>query len=395
MTVSLDNLFKDESINEVVALERDGRQFYFVALEDETPESSQEAEQLIARIDPDTVCLSMCETRYRSFTEDQFWRKLSVVEAIKQKKGILLLANVGAASFQHRFGLPLRWPAGSEMIGHISHAERIGADWIFAERDILISLRRAWKTIPGKRRFRLIWRLIRSIFHKPLPDFFEEPEKRRPNPLMRDALVRKAPEAETVLVDECDKYLAGKIRSAAGEKVVAIATRDRMPNVLRYFDSPVDLEELDSLPEPKPLGKLLTWIFPIAILVMLITGIFFTDKITTGDLLLAWVLPNMLCAGLFALVGRPKALTMAAVMCVSPISLMVPPLRTGIVAGVVEGWLRRPVVSDCERIPLDIRSFRGIYRNRFTRVLFIAWLAHTGSSLGNYVGAALLGGLFT
>ena len=395
MTVSLENLKAESTVNEVVTLTRDGKEFIFIALEDESRESSQDAEHLIARLEPDTVCLSLCETRYRTFTEDHFWRKLSVVDAIKQRKGVLLLANVGAASFQHRFGFPLGWPSGLELVSHISHAENIGADWIFAERDLSTTLTRGWKSLPGKRRFRLVMRLLRSVFHKQVPDRYGEPEKLVPFTVMRDALVRKAPEAEEALVEESDQYLAGRIRSAPGQRITAILTRDRMPNMLRYFDSQVDLTTLDQVPERRGWGKWIKWVFPLAILAMLIAGMFFSDRITTGDVFIAWVLPNMLCAGLFALVGKPKFLTLCAVMLVSPISLLVPPLRTGIVAGVVEGWLRRPVVSDCERIPMDIRSPRGIYRNRFTRVLFVAWLAHTGSSLGNYVGAALLGGLFT
>jgi pheromone shutdown protein TraB len=44
-------------------------------------------------------------------------------------------------------------------------------------------------------------------------------------------------------------------------------------------------------------------------------------------------------------------------------------------------------VADCERVVDDVLTLKGIYRNRFTRVLLVAFMATMGSALGAWVGA--------
>jgi pheromone shutdown protein TraB len=57
------------------------------------------------------------------------------------------------------------------------------------------------------------------------------------------------------------------------------------------------------------------------------------------------------------------------------------------VSGLLEAWLRKPTVADCERIQEDITSLRGIYKNQFTRVLLVAVASTLGSALGAWIGA--------
>jgi pheromone shutdown protein TraB len=54
--------------------------------------------------------------------------------------------------------------------------------------------------------------------------------------------------------------------------------------------------------------------------------------------------------------------------------------------GLSEAWLRRPTVADCEAINEDVQSLRGIYKNRFTRVLLVALLSTFGAAIGAWTG---------
>ena len=56
------------------------------------------------------------------------------------------------------------------------------------------------------------------------------------------------------------------------------------------------------------------------------------------------------------------------------------------VTGLVEAWLRKPTVADCERINSDVKSLSGLYKNPFTRVLLVAVASNVGSALGAYAG---------
>jgi pheromone shutdown protein TraB len=108
---------------------------------------------------------------------------------------------------------------------------------------------------------------------------------------------------------------------------------------------------------------------------------------TLEKMLYAWVLPNSIMAGLLAIVAGAKPLTVLTVAVASPITSLNPTIGAGMVGGLVEAWLRRPTVADCERVPEESTTLRGIYRNKFTRVLLVAVLSTIGSALGAYVGA--------
>jgi pheromone shutdown protein TraB len=101
----------------------------------------------------------------------------------------------------------------------------------------------------------------------------------------------------------------------------------------------------------------------------------------------AWVLPNSVLAGLLTMFGGARPLTVLVAFVASPVTSLNPTLGAGMATGLVEAWLRKPTVDDCERLSEDSQSLRGMYRNRFTRVLVVALLTTIGSALGGWIGA--------
>ena len=100
----------------------------------------------------------------------------------------------------------------------------------------------------------------------------------------------------------------------------------------------------------------------------------------------AWILPNSLVAGLFTAIAGGKPLSVVTSLFSSPITSLNPLVGTAMVVGPVEAWLRKPTVADCERINDDVQSFKGLYRNPFTRVLLVAMAASMGSAIGAWIG---------
>ena len=82
-------------------------------------------------------------------------------------------------------------------------------------------------------------------------------------------------------------------------------------------------------------------------------------------------------------------LTMLAAIFVSPVTSLIPVIGAGIVLGLLEAWLRKPTVADCEDLP-NVHTLRGFYKNRFTRVLIVAVLTTFGSAAGAWVGIGWL-----
>ena len=92
------------------------------------------------------------------------------------------------------------------------------------DRDVRITLRRAWGSMSLWNKSKLLAALIASVVDRPELD---EDELRRLrnqdviSELMRE-LGRELPSVKTTLIDERDDYLAHKILAAEGERIVAV-----------------------------------------------------------------------------------------------------------------------------------------------------------------------------
>ena len=373
----------------VATYEKDAKTYIFLELKDKSEKSLKAADQFISETKPDTLCVEICDTRYRILTQEHFWKKLKIFDVFKQRKSLLLLANLAAASYRRNKGLSTEWELGTEMVGRIDKAKEIGANYVFVGRDLHVTLQRTWKKIPLKKKAALLWGLLRSLITRRKP----ENGNQRENPDLkefRQALLRIVPQVEAPLILESDQYLAASVFQAEGKKVLTVLSGTHIADLEAHF------QKGGTHPETEATGKrsFINKALPYVLLVLLVAGFFFgayvKPDLPLGHLLLAWALPNWIITGIFTMLGKPKLLTLVAAMAVTPFSYFIPPLRTGIVVGLTEAWQRKPVVQDCERLPEDIRTFRGVYRNGFMRVILVAWLAHTGSSIGNYAGLYFL-----
>ena len=119
-------------------------------------------------------------------------------------------------------------------------------------------------------------------------------------------------------------------------------------------------------------------------------GIHNSEGGSLEEMLLAWILPNSIAAALMATIAGAKPLTVITAGIGSPITSLNPLLGVGMVAGLLEAWLRKPTVADCDSIHDDVQSLSGFYRNRFLRVILVTLASSIGSAIGAWVGAAWL-----
>nr|MBC8420621.1 TraB family protein [Desulfobacterales bacterium] len=87
-------------------------------------------------------------------------------------------------------------------------------------------------------------------------------------------------------------------------------------------------------------------------------------------------------------------LTILTAVVASPITSLNPMIAAGWVAGLVEIFLRKPKVKDFERLPEDIVSVKGFWKNKISRILLIVVLTNMGSSLGAFVAIPLMAKAF-
>jgi pheromone shutdown-related protein TraB len=369
-----------------------GKELILIGTAHVSPKSVEEVQEVIDRERPDSVCVELDEIRYRSLTDDEYWRKLDIFQVVKQKKVGLLLANTALSSIQRRIGKKLGVQPGAEMLAAVRKAEEVGAELVLADRNIQCTFRRTWRNLSWWNQSKLLTVLLMAPFSSIEDEIGEaEIEQLKEHGQMTDMLTefaRAMPQVKAPLIDERNQYLISKVREAPGKRVVAVVGAAHVPGMLEELEKAVDRDALDQVPPPSRLGEALKWVIPVVVLGAFAYGYFKLEQQTFEQMIYAWLLPNALFALIGTAIAGGKPLTILTAAVASPITSLNPALPVGVVTGLVEAWLRRPTVEDCERITEDISSLRGIYRNRFTRVLLVVVLSIFGSALGAWVGGA-------
>jgi pheromone shutdown-related protein TraB len=372
----------------VTVLEQDGRTFYIVGTAHVSSASVKEVEDLIAQIQPDVVCIELCPARYKALTSQNAWQNLDIFKVIREGKTLFLLANLAIGAYQRRLGDELGVKPGSELLAAARKAEEVGARVELIDRDIHVTLKRTWANLSFWQKNRLVAMIIESMFtrDKVTAADIEELKQQVNLSEMVAELARELPEIKKPLIDERDQYLMSGVEKTEGKKIVVVVGAAHVPGMRENLGKPVDRARLEALPPPSRLMQALQWLFPAAIILSLVYGIYDRQGSSVQDLLTAWILPTSLMCLAFTAVSGARLLSLLTAALAAPITTLIPVIGAGMVVGLVEAWLRKPTVDDCERINNDVQSWRGIYRNPVTRVLLVAVASTMGAAIGAWIG---------
>ena len=378
------------SSENVTHLSYHGRDIYLVGTAHVSQQSVNEVKRVIDELAPDTVCVELDKTRYEAMIDESRWERLDIFQVIKQRKMLMLMASLVLSAYQRRIGDKLGVKPGAEMLAACEKAGERKAELVLADRDIQATLKRTWARLSLWSKAKVLSMLVASILASEEPPTEQRIEELKKHDVINEALAELArflPQIKEPLIDERDKYLMSSIREAPGKRIVAVVGAAHVQGMVSHLNEPVDRDALAVIPPPSVAGQIIKWLIPAIVLGAFVYGYFNHDLGTLRNMIFAWLLPNAILAGLFAIFARAKPLTVLSVAIASPITSLNPTIGAGIVGGLVEAWLRKPTVGDCQRVPEDSTTIRGIYRNAFTRVLLVAVLSTLGSALGAYVGA--------
>ena len=359
-------------------------------------ESADLVERVIEEEKPDTVAVELCQSRYQAMTDKNRWQETDLIKVIKEKKAFLLLSNLMLASFQKRIGKKLGIKPGEEMLRAIKTAKDVEADIHLADRDVRTTLSRTWRLMGFWTKFKLLLQLITSMGD--VEDIEKEDiEKLKEQDVLETLLSelgKTLPDLQRVLIDERDQYLAHKIRTAPGKKIVAVVGAGHVPGIKKYWEEPVDIAALEIIPPKGKWGGFLKWGIPTLVILLIILGFYMAGASAGADMIKWWVLANAVLAGLGAAIALAHPLTILAAIIASPITSLNPMIAAGWVAGLVQVFLVKPKVKDFQRLPEDIVSVKGFWKNKITRILLIVVLTNLGSSLGAFVAIPLMAKVF-
>ena len=361
-----------------------------------TAHVSQQSVDLVKEIieteSPDTVCVELCPSRYQAIRQKDSWQNMDIIQVIKEKKSFLLLSNLILAAFQKRIAAKLDVRPGQEMIQGIESAEAVGATVHLADRDVRVTLARTWRQMGLWTRLKLIFQLILS-FGDMEEINAEDVERMKQQDVLETILSevgQSMPSLRHALIDERDQYLAAKIRTAPGKKIVAAVGAGHIPGILRYWDQPIELAPLEAMPPKGRMGSVIKWLIPLLIVCLLIYGFFVGGSKAGTGMLIWWIGANGLLAGIGALIALAHPLTILSSVVAAPLTSLNPMIAAGWVSGLVEAFSRKPKVKDFEHLQNDILSLKGFWHNKVTRILLVVLFTNLGSTVGTFVAFPMM-----
>ena len=356
-------------------------------------ESIKEVEDVIRAEAPDCVCVELDAVRYKALTSGTAWQEIDIVKILKEGKGFLLLANLVLASFQKKLGADLGVKPGDEMKAAIEVSEELGIKTELVDRPIHTTLKRAWAKSSGMGRSKLLTALLNAAFSKEKLEA-EEIEKLKNQSAMDNMMEEMAeylPNVKEVLIDERDRYLASNIWKSSGKKIIAVLGAGHLPGTERFIKEleagtkTTDVSDIDVIPPKSIFSKVLSWIFPAAILGLIAFGFYKGGGAKTGNMLIAFILWNGGLAAIGALIALGHPLSVLISFLGAPITTINPFLGIGMLSGLVQAWAKKPQVRDMENLTDDAVTLRGWYKNRITKVLLVFVLSSLGSAIGTFI----------
>jgi pheromone shutdown-related protein TraB len=362
-------------------------------------ESVDEVKRVIAEDSPDRVCVEIDAGRFKAMTEKRNWESIDIRRILKEGKGFLLLANLVLSSFQRRLGAVLSISPGEEMKAAVEAADAAGIPYSFCDREIQVTLRRAWGRSNLWNKAKLIAALLSSAFDRSelTAEQIEQLKSRSVLDDMMGELAKELPSVKEVLIDERDRYLAAKILEAPGSKVVAVVGAGHMNGIEAWLlkmdrgEVGVSVGDIEVVPPKSKLTGLLGFVVPALLLALVVLGFVKSGAALSFSLLGKWILIHGVAAAIGSLLALGSPLTILASFIGSPVVVLKPFVSIGLVAAYVEAVVRKPQVADFENLNDDILSLRGFYRNKITRILLVFFFASLGGAIGNFISLATLG----
>lgn len=363
---------------------------YLVGTAHISRQSVDEVRQTVEEREPDCVCVELDEQRLEALRDPTRWKNLDLVAVLRQGRGAFLLANLALSSFQRRLGLHTGVKPGEELMAAVTAAEARGVRVALVDRPIRLTLLRAWRQTGIWKKLTLFSTLLASAFESPEVSEEELARLREKDTLtaLLEEMGEALPSAKKILIDERDRYMAGKIQATAGKRVVAVVGAGHVPGLVRELATeipPEELEELESVPPKSLLSRVLPWLIPGVVVALFVFGFFFGDTSKVREAAWAWVLANGLLAALGAAVALGHPLSIVAAFVAAPITSLNPTVGAGMVTGVVQAWAGKPRVHDVENLFDDLGRWKGWWVNRVSRVLLVFFFSNLGSSIGTFV----------
>ena len=367
-----------------------GRTIFLVGTAHVSQRSVDLVREIIEIERPDTVCIELDEGRYTALSQEKKFEEQDLREVLKRKQLATLMLNLVLASYQRRLGLQLGVSPGSELLEAARTAQENEIPFVLCDRDVRITLRRAWQSISWGQRLRLLLELGASLFEEAEVSEEELARIREQDVVteVMNELGRMMPDLKRVLIDERDAYLAHEILEAEGERVVAVVGAGHVEGMKKLLESGTraNMEEINSIPPDSPWWKIIGWSVPLVIVGSIIAIAVTQGPQAAGENAMIWFVANAIPSGIGAIIALGHPFTVVAAAISAPFTSLTPLIGAGYVAAFTQLWSHPPRVSDFGTVGDDLSVPSRWWQSRLLRIFLVFVLTTLGSLLGTWGG---------
>ena len=349
---------------------------------------------------PDLVAVELCESRKASLLEPEALENEDLLKILNDGKSHMILLQSALAAEQRRMGVASGEKPGAELLAAIEAAEEAAIPVELIDRDVVITLRRAW----SKMGLREKWRVLDAFLWQEDDDDEASVEELLEDSDMLSNLMEEArevaPGAGSVLIDERDAFIAGRLQQIRGKgKVLAVVGAGHLNGIVHQLGEPAmestsRLAELNEEPRKPVLPKLLIAAIPI-LFFSVVGWLAYTGQLS--DLRRSaeiWLVVNAGLTGLGIIIARGHPLSVIVGALASPLTSLNPFVAAGWVAGYTQLKVDAPIGKDAQDF-LALDEVSLFWKNRVGKVLLVTALGNLGSVAGTWIAAAgILGIMF-
>lgn len=367
-----------------------------------SPASVKAVRELLGSGSFDAVAVELCESRQRAMFDPDAMSRLDLLSVIRNKQVAMVSASLALGAFQMRIAEQYGIEPGAELRAAIDGALERGLPLALIDRDIGLTLRRTYASIPWWRRTEMIAGLLASVLSRDKIDE-SDIERLKQGDMLESTFSEFAEQSETIyrpVIDERDRYMAAHLRRLAegrdGGRVLAVVGAGHLAGIERYLAETAPapqavIAELEQAPPRARWPKVLPWVIVAVILVGFVIG--FSRNTDIGmQMVVDWVVINGGLAALGGIIALGHPLTIVAAAVGAPLTSLNPTIGIGFVTAATEIWLRKPQVGDFATLRRDVMHWKGWWHNRVSRVLLVFLLTTLGSAIGTYVAGARIFG---
>ncbi len=376
--------------DDVEIIQHDDKTILLVGTAHISQQSVDLVKQIIEQEQPDTVCIELDEKRYQALSRRQRWENLDLKQIIRSKQLSTLLVNLILSSYQKKLGHQLGVLPGSELLTAATIAEENNCAIELCDRDVRITLRRAWHATSFFKKSYLVASLFASLFDKTELDEEKLAELRKKDVLteLMEEIGEAMPDIKQVLIDERDIYMAEKIKSSPGKTLVAVVGAGHVQGIKKVMleDNKAKVAEISLIPPVSNMWKIIGWSVPVAILLSIGLIGYQKGMGAAGSNLLFWILANGIPAAIGAVLAFGHPLTIFSAFAAAPVTSLTPVIGAGYVTAFVQVMNKPPVVREFESVGSDIGKVMGWWQNKLLRIFLVFFLTGVGSAVGTWVG---------